>query len=248
MGRIIVSLPMHPIMLWIYLFFTIPLFILAQGVIAKSMLYLGFSRALALFIAGNMFFLSLLLSIINIKLLEIGTKKYSIVFERKYIVFFGIPVPIYSPRVVENKVIIAINLGGGLLPVIISIVLLIGLSKNPSIYPIVLLCIAITSMVTYLFSRAIPGLGIAVPGFIPPLTASILAITLLDTPWLAVPVAYISGSLGSLIGADILRLKRDLHKFVNIYGPALLSIGGAGTFDGIYLSGVLGAVITYILS
>jgi len=241
-----VSFPIHPIVFWIYLFITIPLFLVAQGVLARTFIALGFSRSLALLIAGNLFFLSLILSIFNIKIMEISTRTYRMVIERRYIGFFGFPLPIYIPRFVENKIILAINVGGCIVPVAISTLLLVGLRNYPEVYPLILFDMLVTSIVTYIFSRAVPGLGIAVPGLIPPLTASLIAITLTQNRWLAIPVAYISGSLGSLIGADILRLKRDLHKFINTYGPALLSIGGAGTFDGIYLSGVVAVLLVYI--
>ena len=160
--------------------------------------------------------------------------------------FYGFPFPVIMPKFVENKIVIALNIGGCIVPIIMSTILLVGLRTYPTAYIAVAFGILLTSAVTYYSSRAIPGLGIAVPGLIPPLVASFTAITLVHEIWLAIPVAYISGSLGSLIGADILRLKKDLYKFINVYGPALLSIGGAGTFDGIYLSGILALSLIHI--
>ena len=51
-------------------------------------------------------------------------------------------------------------------------------------------------------------------------------------------VAYISGVLGTLIGADIMNLGklRDL-------GAPVASIGGAGTFDGIFLTGIVAVLL-----
>jgi len=244
--RLIISFPAHPFMFWIYLFITIPLFLLAQEVLTKTFINLGFSRNIALFIAGNLFFLSLILSIFNLKVKEIGTRTYRVVFEKQYISFYGFPFPVIMPRFVENKIVIALNIGGCIIPIIMSSILLIGLRMYPATYIAVASGILVTCVVTYYSSRAIPGLGIAVPSLIPPLIASLSAIILVREIWLAIPVAYVSGSLGSLIGADVLRLKKDLYKFVNIYGPALLSIGGAGTFDGIYLSGILAVLLVYI--
>jgi len=246
-GRIIISFPAHPLIFWLYIFITIPLFILAQGILAKTFINLGFSRGIALVIAGNLFFLSLILSIFNLKIKEIGTRTYRIVFEKQYVSFYGFPFPVIMPKFVENKIVIALNIGGCIIPIIMSTILLVGLRTYPTAYIAVAFGILLTSAVTYYSSRAIPGLGIAVPGLIPPLIASFTAITLVHEIWLAIPVAYISGSLGSLIGADILRLKKDLYKFINVYGPALLSIGGAGTFDGIYLSGILAVLLVYII-
>jgi uncharacterized membrane protein len=51
-------------------------------------------------------------------------------------------------------------------------------------------------------------------------------------------LAYIGGSLGTLVGADLLNLGR-----VQGLGAPMVSIGGAGTFDGIFLTGVLAVLI-----
>ena len=48
------------------------------------------------------------------------------------------------------------------------------------------------------------------------------------------PLAYIAGSLGTLIGADLTNLDK-----VRGLGAPVASIGGAGTFDGIFLTGIL---------
>jgi len=50
--------------------------------------------------------------------------------------------------------------------------------------------------------------------------------------------AYTSGVFGTLFGADIL----NLHKISTI-GARIASIGGAGTFDGIFLSGIISVLL-----
>jgi uncharacterized membrane protein len=52
--------------------------------------------------------------------------------------------------------------------------------------------------------------------------------------------AYIAGTLGTLIGADLLNLRRIRH----LGGVA--SIGGAATFDGIAVTGVFAVILTSI--
>ncbi len=47
-------------------------------------------------------------------------------------------------------------------------------------------------------------------------------------------IAYVSGTLGTLIGADLLNLGKLSQLRV---GSA--SIGGAGTWDGVFLTGIL---------
>jgi uncharacterized membrane protein len=51
-------------------------------------------------------------------------------------------------------------------------------------------------------------------------------------------VAFVAGVLGPLIGADLFHLK-DISRV----SAGILSIGGAGTFDGIVLSGILAALL-----
>ena len=51
-------------------------------------------------------------------------------------------------------------------------------------------------------------------------------------------VAYVSGTLGTLIGADLLNLSR-----IQGLGAPVVSIGGAGTFDGIFLTGIVAVLL-----
>ena len=64
-------------------------------------------------------------------------------------------------------------------------------------------------------------------------------VSLLIDPQQSAPLAYISGTLGVLIGADLARLG-DIRKM----GTPIASIGGAGTFDGIFLSGIVAVLLT----
>jgi uncharacterized membrane protein len=56
-------------------------------------------------------------------------------------------------------------------------------------------------------------------------------------------LAYISGSLGTLIGADLLNLDK-----LQGLGAPIASIGGAGTFDGIFLTGIVAVLMASISS
>ncbi|MBW2109628.1 MAG: DUF1614 domain-containing protein, partial [Deltaproteobacteria bacterium] len=56
-------------------------------------------------------------------------------------------------------------------------------------------------------------------------------------------VAYISGTLGTLIGADLLNLRK-----IYDLGAPVASIGGAGTFDGIFLNGLLAVLLSTFLA
>ena len=64
------------------------------------------------------------------------------------------------------------------------------------------------------------------------MTAIVLA------PGSAIVIAYVSGVLGALIGADLLNLPK-----IPKLGAPVASIGGAGTFDGVFLSGIIAVVL-----
>jgi uncharacterized membrane protein len=85
-------------------------------------------------------------------------------------------------------------------------------------------------------AKPVEGIGIAMPGLLPPLIAAMSAVLLV--PDQAPPVAFVAGVLGPLIGADLLHL-RDVSKI----STGIASIGGAGTFDGIVLSGIVAAYL-----
>ncbi|MCK9606491.1 MAG: DUF1614 domain-containing protein [Methylomonas sp.] len=133
----------------------------------------------------------------------------------------------------EAYTIIAINVGGCVIPVGLCVYFISLQLIEP-----ILLCVAILMIagLSYRLSRPVPGLGIAMPLFIAPLASAMLAL-LLD-PAHAAHLAYIGGVIGVLIGADILHLK-----IIGSLDVPVASIGGAGTFDGIFLTGIIAALL-----
>ncbi|HTX24844.1 MAG TPA: DUF1614 domain-containing protein [Steroidobacteraceae bacterium] len=144
--------------------------------------------------------------------------------------FFGIP---YVVPLVRRwpATVVAVNVGGCVIPTLLSLYLLV---RN-QLYGLSLVGVAIVTLVCHLLARPVPGLGIAEPVFIPPVITAIVAVLL--SRRYAAPLAYISGSLGTLIGADLL----NLHRIQGLGAP-VASIGGAGTFDGIFVTGLLAVV------
>ncbi|MEQ1621647.1 MAG: DUF1614 domain-containing protein [Methylococcales bacterium] len=139
---------------------------------------------------------------------------------------------IYQPAK-EGKIVIAVNVGGCVIPVGLSLYFISLSVVSPGIILIAL--VAITAL-SYNLSRIIPGMGVGMPIFIAPLAAAAIAI-MLDSEH-AAQLAYISGVLGVLIGADILRLKNIIE-----LGAPVAVIGGAGTFDGIFLTGIIAVLL-----
>jgi uncharacterized membrane protein len=99
-----------------------------------------------------------------------------------------------------------------------------------------LIAVAIVAAIVHAVAHPVQGVGISVPVFVPPLVAAATAILVARRA--APSVAYIGGSLGTLIGADLLNLG-----LVRGLGAPVASIGGAGTFDGIFLTGIVAVLL-----
>ena len=128
--------------------------------------------------------------------------------------------------------VIAVNVGGAVIPTLMSIYL----SFKRELWGKGLLATAIVALVMHWLANPVPGLGIAVPVFVPAVITAVVAMLLSRQE--AAPLAYIAGSLGTLIGADITNLDK-----VRGLGAPVASIGGAGTFDGIFLTGILAVLL-----
>ena len=127
---------------------------------------------------------------------------------------------------------LAINVGGALIPTVLSIYFVV---KN-RIYGSALLGVAAVAAVVHALAQPIPQMGISVPIFIPPIVSALVAMFLSRDH--AAPLAYVSGCMGTLIGADLLNLDELAH-----LGASIASIGGAGTFDGVFLTGILAVLL-----
>lgn len=132
-----------------------------------------------------------------------------------------------------DKILIVVNVGGAVVPVAFSLYLIAHNSLNPLH---VLIGTAVVAIIANAISRPIPGTGIGMPMLVAPFVAAMIA-TLLD-PEQRAPLAYIGGTLGVLIGADLLHLN-DIRKL----GRPVASIGGAGTFDGVFITGLLAVLL-----
>jgi uncharacterized membrane protein len=133
--------------------------------------------------------------------------------------------------------VIAVNVGGAVIPGLLSLYLL----ARYRLWLLGGIAIVIVTVVCHSLAQPVPGLGIALPVFVPPLSAAAVALILSrkDAPALA----YIGGSIGCLIGADLLNWGR-----IQGLGAPVASIGGAGTFDGIFLTGAFAVLLASIFS
>jgi uncharacterized membrane protein len=172
--------------------------------------------------------LSLLGSYVNIPVAELPAER---VVSGQEVSFFGMR---YVIPVVEAwpRTVIAVNVGGAVVPTLLSLYLLV----KTGMYGRALVGVAIVTAVVHSLAYPVQGMGIAVPVFIPPVVAAVTALVLSRQS--APSLAYISGSLGTLIGADLLNLG-----IIQDLGAPIASIGGAGRFDGIFMTGILAVLL-----
>ncbi len=141
--------------------------------------------------------------------------------------------PIFKPMPFTGKTFVVVNVGGALVPLAFSLYLI---ANHPLNLIQIVIAIGVVAAVARLASRPIPGIGIGMPIFVAPIAAALIAVIL--DPDERAPLAYIGGTLGVLIGADLLRLKDLKH-----LGAPIASIGGAGSFDGIFLTGFIAVLL-----
>ena len=172
--------------------------------------------------------LSLLGSYVNIPVAALPAER---MISDQEISYFGMR---YVVPVVEElpRTVVAVNVGGAVIPTLLSFYLIM----KKRMYWRTLLGVAVVTIIVHWMAHPVEGVGIAVPIFIPPIVAASVALLLARHS--APSLAYISGSLGTLIGADLLNLDK-----IQGLGAPIASIGGAGTFDGIFMTGLLAVLL-----
>lgn len=209
------------------LLFLVLVVLVQLGFLQYAYTRLGISARAALLVL----FVTLLGSYLNLPVAELPDQR---VLSGQVVDYFGmryvVPVVVDWPGTV-----IAVNVGGALIPTLMSIYLL---TKN-KLWGQGLLAAAAVAAVCHWLARPVPGLGIALPVFVPAVVTGFVALLL--SRQYAAPLAYIGGSLGTLIGADLLNLGS-----IEGLGAPVASIGGAGTFDGIFVTGILAVLIASI--
>ncbi len=178
-------------------------------------------------------FASLVGSYVNVPLVRLPGEQ---VVSRQVVEIMG--VPFLAPVAVDwPGTILAINVGGAVIPILLSVYLLF----RYELWTLGLVAIGIVAFFVHQMAVAVPGLGISVPTFAPPLLAAFVGLVL--SRRYAAPIAYIGGAIGVLVGADLLNLG-----LLRSLGAPVASIGGAGTFDGVFLTGVIAVVLASLVS
>jgi uncharacterized membrane protein len=223
-------LPLTPGLFSVLVFLVVGLIILIQlRILRYAYMRLGVGPGAALLLL----FGSLIGSYFNIPVTVLpGTP----VMSGQVVDFYGmeyvVPVVVAWPGTV-----LAVNIGGAVIPTVMSTYLVI----RYQLWLKAAIATVVIAFVIHSMATPVQGIGIAVPVFAPVVTTAILAFIL--SREYAAPLAYIGGSMGTLIGADLLNLDK-----ISGLGAPVASIGGAGTFDGIFLTGILAVLLAGIAS
>jgi uncharacterized membrane protein len=213
---------------------------------------------LLLFIAAAAF----VVGIVQIGLVSIAFDKLGIAPESAYLLLAGTllgsminlplftldadptaPPPIIPPELARlkflrmppfnGKILVTMNVGGALVPLVFSLYLVAHSTLN--VFHVVA-AVGVVAIIAGKLSWPIPGVGIGMPVFVAPIAAAVIA-SVLD-PEQRAPLAYIGGTLGVLIGADLIHLAE-----IRRLGSPFASIGGGGTLDGVFLTGLVAVLL-----
>ncbi|MFW6111186.1 MAG: DUF1614 domain-containing protein [Thermoproteota archaeon] len=212
-----------------FFFFLILLFMLflLPVIMGGAFHLLGFDPVTTVFL----FFLSLVGSVINLPVYTVKTKE--VVPVTSFSSFYGFIYPHARRRERVRETTVALNLGGALIPILISVYLIL---THPALWGQYLIGAILICFLSYKLARPIPGVGITMPALVPPIASALIALLIPGGP--ATAIAYVSGVIGVLVGADLFNLNQTAKA-----GTKVLSIGGAGTFDGIFLTGIISVIL-----
>ncbi|NGP76126.1 DUF1614 domain-containing protein [Balneolaceae bacterium YR4-1] len=150
---------------------------------------------------------------------------------------FGLERQLFPGLQQQDSTLLAVNLGGCIIPLMIAAYQIVRLSELGTHYILGCGVVVVANIIICRYTaKPVKNMGIAIPALIPAMAAAVLA--LFFVPEQAPAVAFTAGVLGPLIGADLLHLN-EIKKM----GTPIASIGGAGTFDGIVLSGIVATLL-----
>ncbi len=149
----------------------------------------------------------------------------------RVVTVFGVQYLVTRPREPQQTVV-ALNVGGALVPMALAAYLVI----HDKILVPALLAALLVAIVVHAVARPVAGVGITVPTLVPAILAALAALVVASHDVAA--IAYVAGTVGVLVGADLTNLSKT-----SSLGAGVVSIGGAGTFDGIFVTGILAVVL-----
>ncbi len=142
-----------------------------------------------------------------------------------------------------KKQVFALNLGGFILPLLLSLTFIIRLHVNnqaDGVYGWIAFAMVMVAGGCYAMTKADPFTGLRVPLVMPALMTFISVFFFVPEPFRPV-AAYVAGTMGTIIGGNLAPLLTP--RIRNAVGTPMVSIGGAGTFGGVFVAGILAVLL-----
>lgn len=136
-----------------------------------------------------------------------------------------------------------VNVGGCLLPLLLSITFIISLhlsGRADGMYTWLAFALVMVAGGCYAMTKADPFTGLRVPLIMPAMMTFISVYFFVPEPFRPV-AAYVAGTLGTILGGNIAPLLTP--RIRNSVGTPQVSIGGAGTFGGVFVAGILAVLL-----
>jgi len=215
--------------------------------LATALSLIGLSSYYSALVGFLITIISLVMSSIHVVIYEVNTTVYTPAVTS--ITLFGMTFKIPTFLTQARRTAISINAGGALIPVAVSAFLTYMLYvKYPGLAVPIVVSVLVTALIVNRISRVVPAVGVVTPAIVPPILAALMsymAIALTSNVYIFVTpvVAYVTGVLGTLIGADLLNISKVIE-----VAPIIADIGGAGTFDGIFFTGILAVFYASLIS
>ncbi|WP_319467311.1 DUF1614 domain-containing protein [uncultured Pseudodesulfovibrio sp.] len=141
------------------------------------------------------------------------------------------------------KQVFAVNVGGCILPLLLSLTFLVSLhldGKADGLYGWLGFALVMVAGGCYAIAKADPFTGLRVPLFMPALMTFLSVFFFVPEPFRPV-AAYVAGTMGTLIGGNLIPLLTP--RIRNAVGTPQVAIGGAGTFGGVFVAGILAVLL-----
>ncbi|WP_272700220.1 DUF1614 domain-containing protein [Desulfovibrio sp. Fe33] len=196
---------------------------------------------------GVLMFIAILLGrMVNI---PVHTSERLVVVSKPRTVSFGMdeggrPVRIEAGGESElKKQVFAINVGGFLMPLLLSITFIIRqhmIFQADGVYPWIGFVMLMVAGGCYAMSKPDPFTGIRIPLVLPALITFLCVYFFVPQEYRPV-AAYVAGTMGAVLGGNIVPLL--VPRTRNQVGTPLVSIGGPGTFGGVFVAGILSVLL-----
>jgi uncharacterized membrane protein len=197
------------------------------------------SQIILLLVVAVLFFLFYLL--IYSAFEDVGFRKWeALVIVFSVVIFGSLNLHLFY----HNGWDVRINAGGALIPVVISVYLMASRRVTGRI----LLGIPLVAFVTYNVTAVTnEGIVSAFPYFlIPPFAASFYSVLVCTkSQKKSASIAYATGTLGVLVGADVFHLQELLDR--SVPPSTVASIGGAAILDMVFLTGIIAVLVDAFL-